>query len=309
MMTVASIIDPLRAANRLSRKPIFSWRIISMDGQAIKLTSGIEIKVDAALTAEDYGDLLIVIGGFNYQQHVNKTNLLALRQSATHFKIVCGVEAGTWVMARAGIITAQRVTTHWEDLENLAFAYPSLEVVAERFVIDQHIWTSGGASPALDMMLHYLRSFHNESLALDVASVFIYNQSSPSQQQAITSLGHLETLEPRLAQAIRLMESHIEEPLKINQIAERVSLSMRMLEILSIKHLGIGPGAYYLRLRLQAARRLVLDTKSPLLDISIRSGFKSHTAFSRAFKRRYNHSPTQLRKMSQADISNRGHRI
>lgn len=297
MMSLASIIDPLRAANRLSRQPVFKWRIISMSGQAIELTSGIKISADAGLSETERGDVLIVLSGFNHDRHLSKQNLAALRQAATHFKFVLGVEAGTWVLARAGVITSQRVTTHWEDLENLAFAYPSLEVVAERFVIDQRIWTSGGASPALDMMLHYLRTFQNESLAMDVASAFIYNQTSAAtDEQPLVSLGRLESLEPRLAKAIRLMESHLEEPLSTQQLAKQVKLSVRMLELLCTKHLGLSPGAYYLRLRLQAARRLVLDTKLPLLDISIRSGFKSHTAFSRAFKQRYNFSPSSLRR-------------
>lgn len=306
MMTLASIIDPLRAANRLSRQPLFTWRIISMDGQTIELSSGIKISVDAKLSKNEAGDLLIVVGGFNHERQLNKQNLSALRQATTHFKIVFGVEAGTWVLARAGVITSQRVTTHWEDLENFAFTYPSLHVVAERFVIDQHIWTSGGASPALDMMLYYLQIYQNKSLALDVASAFIYNQTSASSdEQSANSLGRLEQLEPRLANAIRLMKTNIEEPLTISKIAQRIKISTRMLELLSYKNLGITPGAYYLRLRLQAARRLVLDSKLPLLDISIRSGFASHAAFSRAFKGRYQYSPSNLRKRHQSHNAQR----
>jgi len=306
MMTLASIIDPLRAANRLSRQPLFKWRIISMSGQAIQLTSGIEINSDAMLNEKENGDLLIVIGGFNHETQINKHNLSALRQAATHFNMIFGVEAGTWVLARAGVISSQRVTTHWEDLENFAFAYPKLQVVAERFVIDQHIWTSGGASPALDMMLRYLRVHQNEPLALDVASAFIYNQTSASSdQQPVVSLGRLEQLEPRLTHAIRLMEINLEEPLTIQEIAEQVNLSVRMLELLSRKHLHTSPGAYYLRLRLQAARRLVLNTKLPLLDISIRSGFRSHAAFSRAFKKHYQSKPSMLRKQSHAQRAHR----
>ena len=101
------------------------------------------------------------------------------------------------------------------------------------------------------------------------------------------------------------MESHIEEPLSTKQLAQQVTVSVRMLELLCSKHLGTSPGAYYLRLRLQSARRLVLDTKLPLLDVSIRSGFKSHAAFSRAFKQRYKYSPSQLRgraHIAQPDV-------
>ena len=299
MMSLSSIIDPLRAANRLSRLPLFDWQIISMDGGPITLTCGIEIKVDGALTKHLAGDMLVVLAGFAQALHAPSNRLAALRASANHFKIVCGVEAGTWLLARTEIINNHHVTTHWEDTENLAYAYPTLDVGNQRFVIDRNIWTSGGASPTLDMMLHYLRTTQNKSLALDVASVFIYIETgAPSDAQSIIAVGRIQQTEPRLAQAIKVMESSIEEPLQVVEIATQIGISVRMLELLCRKHLGVSPGAYYLRLRLQAARRLVLDSNNSILEISVRSGFNSQAALCRAFSKRYAMSPLKLRQSS-----------
>ena len=298
MMTLSSIIDPLRAANRLSRLPLFRWKIVSFDGQPIRLTCGIEIKADEALSISERGDLLVVIAGFDQQVNAPAKNLVSLRQIAAKFKTVCGVEAGTWLLARAGIITHHHVTTHWEDTEKLSDKYPSLDVRNERYVIDQNIWTSGGASPALDMMLHYLRTTQNKSLAIDVASVFIYVESSASSDAQTISLGRLQQHEPRLANAIRMMEANLEEAMPIVELAQHVKLSVRTLELLSKKHLGVTPGAYYLRLRLQAARRLVLDSNLSIMDIAVRSGFNSQSALTRAFTKRYAQSPLKLRNNS-----------
>ena len=297
MMTLSSIIDPLRAANRLSRLPLFEWRITSLSGEAIQLTCGIEINVDGKLGDNARGDLFIVVAGFNESFHAPSNSYVTLRKVAQQHKTIFGVEAGTWVLARANIIKSHQVTTHWEDIENLAFAFSDLDVLEQRYVVDHNIWTSGGASPNLDMMLHYLRTTQNRSLALDVASVFIYNETSvATDAQAIVSLGRIEQLEPRLAKAVHIMEENIEEPILIKNIANRLNLSSRTLEHLSKQHLGVSPGAYYLRLRLQAARRMVLDTNSSILDISVRSGFNSLSALSRAFKQRYGISPIGLRR-------------
>jgi len=297
IMSVASVIDPLRAANRLSKHPIFKWQIMSLDGQAVPLTCGIEIPVDAAFDETGTGDALIVLAGFSHQRHVTKDGLKSLWHARSKFNIIAAVEAGTWILAEAGIITHQSVTTHWEDTENLAEAYPQLDVRTDRYVIDGHIWSCGGASPAMDMMLHYIRTVQNKSLALDVASVFIYSETaSATQSQPIISLGRLNEIEPRLAMAINLMEANIEDPWPIKGIAEGAKLSVRMLEKLIHKYLGTSPAVYYLRLRLQAARRLVLDTNLSIQDISIRCGFNSQAAFSRAFKRRYNYSARHLRR-------------
>lgn len=297
IMSLASVIDPLRAANRLSRQPMFNWKLLSFDGGSVPLTCGIDLPVDGAFSEIETAETLIILAGFNHQEHVTPSRLKHLRQASAKCKVIVAVEAGTWVLAQAGILNDHAVTTHWEDTENLSEAYPKLNVRTDRYVIDGKIWSCGGASPAMDMMLHYIRTVQNRSLALDVASVFIYSETvSATQSQPIISLGRINETEPRLAMAINLMEANIEDPLNIKKIAEGAALSSRMLEKLMRKYLGTSPAAYYLRLRLQSARRFVLDTNLSIQDISVRCGFNSQAAFSRAFKRRYNCSARNLRK-------------
>ncbi|MFT4636606.1 MAG: transcriptional regulator GlxA family with amidase domain [Arenicella sp.] len=296
MMTCASVIDPLRAANRLSRMSLFTWSILAIDGKPIMLTCGIELPNDGLLSSQSKADLLVVIAGFEHQRYASTKQLVSLKSLAQDCKTVFGVEAGTWLLARAGIISKHKVTTHWEDLELLTEQFSDLEVSSQRYVIDRDIWTCSGATPAFEMMLQYLRTIHNQSLALDVANVFIYAEtSSASDEQASISLGRLQQVEPRLVQAIRLMETHFEDTISSKTIADNIGISLRTLEQISLKYLGFTPAKYYLRLRLQRARRLVLDSNLPILEIAVRCGFNSLTAFSRAFKARYNYSPTQLR--------------
>jgi len=302
MMSLSAIIDPLRAANRLSRLPLFEWTLYSFSGDPIELTCGIKIAVDKALNNCHTADVICVVAGFNHQKHVPSSGRASLRRAVALHDLVISVEAGTWILAGASIIKKNRVTTHWEDLENLSFAYPNLEVLGQRYVIDGRIWSSGGASPTLDMMLHYLRISQNRSLALDVASVFIYNENATaSDAQAIISLGRIQQAEPRLAKVIRLMELSIEEPKKVAEIAATINLSVRSLELLSKKYLGLSPGSYYLRLRLQAGRRLLLSDRISIVDISVRCGFSSSATFSRAFKNHYGDSPQTLRNSIRAE--------
>jgi transcriptional regulator GlxA family with amidase domain len=302
MMTLSAIIDPLRAANRLARLPLFEWTLYSFSGDPIELTCGIKIAVDQPLSHCHSGDVICVVAGFNHQKHVPVSGGGSLRRAAALHDLVISVEAGTWILAEASIIKKNRVTTHWEDLENLSFAYPNLEVLGQRYVIDGRIWSSGGASPTLDMMLHYLRISQNRSLALDVASAFIYNENATaSDAQAVISLGRIQQAEPRLAKAIRLMELSIEEPRRVADIAATINLSVRSLELLSKKYLGLSPGNYYRRLRLQAAKRLLLSDSISIVDISVRCGFSSSATFSRAFKNYYRDSPQTLRNSTRAE--------
>ncbi len=304
MLTVASVIDPLRAANRLIRhladQPLYRWRIYSTKGGPVRLTGDFEIKAAGAFDEIDKGKYLILIASFNQEKNADRKMLQTLRRISGRFDAICAVEAGPWLLARAGLATRHRVTTHWEDFEELSQRAPDLEVVQDRFVIDRRIWTCGGASPALDMMLKLIELNHGKTLALEVASVFIYDQThASSDPQPSLSLGRLETSEPRLAGAVRHMESNLEAPLAVSAIAARMRLSSKTLEIIFRQHLGMTPGAYYLRLRLIAARKMVLDTSLDMQEVSLRCGFNSLSAFSRSFRKNYGLSPLKLRILAR----------
>jgi len=114
------------------------------------------------------------------------------------------------------------------------------------------------------------------------------------------SLGRLAGYEPRVAAAIRLMEQRLDSPLTTAAIARRLGISVRTLELLFRQALGIGPGTYYLRLRLQAARRLLLDTRLPMQTVAVRCGFGSLSAFSRIFRRHFAVSPSAYRRTHQS---------
>ncbi len=299
MMSVACTLDPMRAANRIARRTVFDWRIETLDGEPVELTCGLPVAAQAAFGTQSGDDILIIIAGFDQHFYADKTVVGKLAKLARNYKMIGGVEAGSWLMARAGLLNKHRATTHWEDLEIFTECHPKIDVVPDRFVIDGRYFTTGGASPTFDLMLHLIRSRLGVSFSMQVASVFIYDQAHESNHaQPLMSLGRLSTMEPRIAAAIRVMEAHIDEPITIDQISSKIELSVRMLEMLFSKSLQISPGKYYRQLRLQAASRLMIETRIPLQEVAVRTGFNSLTAFSRSFNNHFGNSPGKWRKLS-----------
>ena len=301
IMSLASVLDPMRAANRVAGREVFRWRLLSADGQAVPLTCGVPIAVDGRFSLPLGGDLLLVIGGFNLERHAGTRFLATLQECARHFDRVAGIESGCWLLGRSGLLNGRKATAHWEELEDFAQAFPELQVIGDRFVADGKYWTSGGASPTFDMMLHVIAERLGQASALDVASIFVYDQMhSPTDVQPFVSLGRIEARDPELAAAIRLMERTLERPMTVAALARRLSISQRKLETLFARILSTSPGAYYLRLRLQVAHRLVRDSGIPMRDIALRCGFDSLSAFSRAYRREYQASPLKMRSANRA---------
>ncbi len=285
LMTVASVVEPWRALNRVVPGAGVDWRLVSLDGEAAALSSGLPFPVEGPLRGSDSGDLLVVVAGFDALEHATKPALATLRRVLPRFGAVAGVESGAWVLGALGALEGRRATAHWEDLEDFMAFHPDTDVRPDRWVVDGRVMTAGGASPAFDLMLHLIRERWGPAAALDVASVFVYDETrAASEPQPFVSMGRLEGREPRVAAAVRAMEGALDRPLATEVLARRAGVSVRRLEQLFREALGTSPAAYYAGLRLSAARRLVTDTAIPLSEVAVRTGFGSLSAFSRAFR-------------------------
>jgi transcriptional regulator GlxA family with amidase domain len=303
MMSLASVLDTMRATNRIAGRNLFDWNIATLSGKPARLTSDLLIEPDITLDNQSAGDLLIVIASFNHQHHAGPAHLKLIKRIARNFSVVGGIETGSWILARSGLLEHRSATTHWEDMEEFARHFPKVDLKPDRFVIDGSIFTTGGASPTFDFMLYLIRKRYGYPVAIEVSSAFIYDGvHSATDTQPLVSLGMLENNEPRVAAAIHVMEQHIDEPLTMKTIARQVGISVRMLEYLFHQILSMSPAAYYRRLRLQTARRMLVDTRLQLQEIVIRTGFSSLSAFSRCFKTHYQQTPGDCRRQAQAHV-------
>ena len=294
ILEVASTLDPLRSANRHLGAEVYRWRVVSPSGAPVPLTCGIELPSNGPLAAAEGADALIVIAGFQQWQGATPPLIRGLARMAPRFAAMGGIDAGAWVLARAGLLDGYKATVHWEDHEDFAAAHPGVDVQPARFVIDRSRFTAGGAAPAADLMLHLIRARHGPALALQVAASFITTAREGHEPQISPKTPNLR-LDPRVAAAITRMEARLDAPETTAETARAVGLSPRRLEQVFSKNLGLTPAAYALSLRLQAARRMITDTRHPLAEVALRCGFSSASALSRAFSAKFGQAPSRLR--------------
>ncbi|MCX7299429.1 MAG: GlxA family transcriptional regulator [Rhodobacterales bacterium] len=295
ILEVASVLDPMRAANRHLGAEAFRWRVVSPDGGPVPLTCGFALPAEGDLGAAAGADALIVVAGYRLAEVATRPLIRDLRRMAWQFRLVGGIDAAPWVLARAGLLNGHRATVHWEDLEDLAAAHPDVEVVPDRFVIDGNRVTAGGAAPAADLMLYLIGARHGAALARQVAASFLTTARDGAEPQ-IAVPSHDPRLDPRVALAIARMEARLDAPEPVAVTAAAVGVSARRLETLFQAALGLTPGAFATSLRLQAARRMLTDTRHPLAEIALRTGFSSPSVLSRAFRRQFGQTPSALRK-------------
>lgn len=292
LMAFSSAIEPLRAANLISGATLYRWHLLSTDGAPVLASSGIGVLPDGPLAAAPRLDSLLVCGGLDPQAFDDPGALAWLRERAQAGTAVGALSTGTFVLARAGLLDGYRCTTHWEALPALTEAFPDLEVSGSLFEIDRDRATSAGGTAAMDLVLHLIAREHGDELAEAVSDNFIHGRIRASaDRQPMTEQIRLRARAPKLAAAIDLMQGHVEQPLSTAEIAARIGVSRRQLERLFQHHRGCTPRDYYMRLRLEHARVLLLETGLSILNVALASGFVSQSHFGACYRRHFGRTP------------------
>jgi transcriptional regulator GlxA family with amidase domain len=223
LILVASVIEPLRAANRIAGRTLYSWSLFSPDGRAIETKSGIPVPVAGAFRPQRETAPLFVLSSYHWQRSATSQLKMLLSQTARHREMMAGIESGSWLLAETSLLDNFSATTHWEDFEDFAAAYPQVTMVRERFVIDRKRITTGGSLPTLDLMLELIRRAHGYSLALEVSRLFIYEQErTRGDLLQVPAIGNMRILDTRVGAAVKLMEETVEAPLTLARLARRV---------------------------------------------------------------------------------------
>jgi transcriptional regulator GlxA family with amidase domain len=285
---LANTVEPLRAANALSGQTLYQWRFLTIDGQPVSSSSGLQVTPQSTLR-HPQGDLLIVMPSYGVRALDTPDIAKQLRLAAGRYEKLAGLDTGSWLLARAGLLDGYQATIHWDEMSSFAEAFPDIDIRRERFIVDRDRITCSGAMTAFDLTMHLVAEAHGKMLAMEVAQLFMMHDMARSPVPDASVSG--KTVD----RAVRYMRDNLENPLPIAAVAKHVGCSQKTLETRMKAALGAGPQSVYQRLRLNLARKLVADTEQSIAEIASRCGYENASAMTRAFKAAFGVTPRNLR--------------
>lgn len=296
-MPFASALEPLRMANQLSGRTLYEWALVSADGAPVCASNGIELTVAHGTETRERYDAVFVCGGLNVHVLRDEAAEAWLRQLIGTGTVLGAICTGTHILARAEVLEDYRCTIHWENLASMREEFPGLVISPELFEIDRDRYTCAGGTAPLDMMLCEIRSRHGATLANQIAEQFMCERiRDQNDRQRVPLTQRIGASQPKLAEAVSLMEANIEEPMTLDELSHHVGLSRRQLERLFQRYLHCVPTRYYLELRLNRARQLLLQTSMPIVDIALACGFISAPHFSKCYRDNFSLPPRDERR-------------
>jgi len=284
-ITWAGLVQPLRlAAAALGR-------------EALQLDTMTPAQV--ALAQPDWHIALLVAD--EQQEALPPAQARAVIERCRSAEVWGGVGAGVLWLVKAGLMAGVRIALPWalyadtEDITERAILTPHL------FELDgRHLSCCGGAA-SIDFALTLIEHLFGANVQASVKeSLCVERVRGPEERQRMALQARFGALQPRLSEAVTLMETNIEEPLSTDDIANLVGLSRRQLERLFKQYLGSLPSRYYLELRLQRARQLLLETNHSIVQVGLMCGFSSGSHFSTAFGSLFGNTPREERQRKLA---------
>ncbi len=298
LIAVTNALEPLRMANRVVGQPVYEWSLVSLDGQPVTASSGLDLGPTVSLDKLGKVEILFVCGGINVREAVTPALLAALRRFAERRIGLGALCTGGYALARAGLLDQYRATIHWENLPSLREEFPRVQLNDQVFSVDRDRYTASGGTAPLDLMLNLIRLKHGPRISQQVSEQFVIERVRSAEDRQVVPLRAVVGSSHRgMIEVAQLMEENIEKPLSLERIAHATGLSRRQIERLFRRHLDCVPKRYYLEMRLRRARELLLQTAMPIMDVTTSCGFKSPPHFSRCYRALFGHPPSAERRV------------
>ncbi len=296
MLGFVSAVEPLRVANRLSGRALYSWHVVSASGGSVRANNGMRQAADYTVADAPGFDTVIVCGAHEPGSFDSAGACIWLRKAAKQGARLGAIETGSYILAQARLLDGYRCTIHWENMPGFREAFPQIDVSGELYEFDRNRFTCAGGTTALDMMLQIIEQQHGYDLAVACAENFIHNGiRRPTDAQRMTLRERTGITNRSLLECLELMEANVEQPLTPAELAAAVGISKRQLERLFQRYLATTPSRYYTELRLRQGRRLLEQTSMPVTDVALACGFPSPGYFSHRYRALFGLSPREER--------------
>lgn len=277
----------------------YSVTLVGPEPGPIRTAAGPSILVETSLEdASLRPDVLLVAGGMEAQAWAEDAAFVAgLRALAGRSGEVGSVCTGAVLLAQAGLLDGRRATTHWALADKLARDYPRVHMDPDRIYVLDGVWTSAGITAGIDLALQIVRTHHGADMAADAARhLIVYLQRAGGQQQFSTHLAAQSSANDVVAELMAYIADYPEADLTVPALAEHARMSERGLHRLFAAEVGLSPGRYVERARVDAAREMLEHSRDGLGAIARRCGFSGPETFLRTFTRVVGLSPTEYRQ-------------
>ena len=304
MACLTSAIEPLRAANEITGRREFTWTLVSETDAPVRSSAEIGFDPDITLQAVEGLDHLYLISPPTAAFADPRRSPARLRWLDRTGVTLGAFSGGIFPLARAGLLDGRPCSVHWCYEAAFKADFPAVEAREVTILREGRRTTASGAGAVFDLMLRLIEERLGRDCMTEVACWFQHpfvRDADASQKVPVARAGGTtDSLPAAIREAIRLFETHVEDPLRIPDVAQAVGLSGRHFERIFKRETGQSPLRYYHHLRLMKARQRVLYSSDSLREIAASVGYVTSSPMIRHYTEFFGVSPRDERRLTQS---------
>ena len=292
-VTCFTAFSAFELANRQAGETLYDLHVLSERGGSLLNSFGMAVSTQA-IGNDDLDTLMVGVG----MDAPSTSTVLAgyLREAAKTTRRLVSIGLGTFVLGDAGLLDGRRATTHWRYTQQLQERFPRCSIDPDKiFVADGQIWTSAGMSAASDLAVGMVENDHGADLARAVAKGLVMHHRRSGGQCQHSALLDLDAKADRIQTSLNYAKRNLRMPLDVEDLARAACLSPRQFTRVFRSETGTSPAKAVETLRLEAAKRMLGQSRLPVEDIAREAGFGNRERMRRAFVRAYAAPPQSLR--------------
>jgi AraC family transcriptional regulator, glycine betaine-responsive activator len=301
MACLTSAIEPLRAANEIVGRKVFTWKLVAETLAPVRSSAEVRFEPDVALAECDDLHQLYIIAPPSGKFVDARRGSARLRWLDRTGVVLGAFSGGIFPLSRAGLMEGRGCSVHWCYEAAFKAEFPLVKASEAVILRDNRRITASGAGAVFDLMLRLIEEKLGRQCMTEVACWFQhpFMRDEAASQKVPVPHGNstADRLPPVIREALRLFESHIEDPLRIPDVAAAVDMSGRHFERLFKRETGQSPLRYYRNMRLSKARQRVLYSEDSLRDIATSVGYLKSTPMTRDYKALFGVSPKDERRL------------
>ncbi len=267
--------------------PPYRLKLVTHGEEGVTSSAGVALTAAPLSQRSEALDTLLVAGGQGVEAAAANPVLVDwVRQRAAQAHRVASVCTGAFLLAAAGVLDGRRAATHWKDCARLAQRFPAVRVEPDPiFVCDGPVWTSAGVTAGIDLALALVEEDLGRSVALAVARYLVVFLKRPGGQAQFSTVLALQAAEDKFGALHDWIDAHLADELSLSVLADQAGMSERSFSRHYAEATGQTPARAIERLRVEAARRLLSESRTPVKRIAQRCGFGSEETMRRSFLR------------------------
>jgi transcriptional regulator GlxA family with amidase domain len=267
--------------------PPYVLRVVAQGGQTVTASAGLGLVAGPLPSTRATLDTLMIAGGQGVEAAAADPLLVDwVRARARRARRVASVCTGAFLLAASGVLDGRRRPTHWSFCAELARRFPAVRVEPDPiFVRDGPVWTSAGVTAGIDLALALVEEDLGRTVALALARYLVVFLKRPGGQAQFSTALSLQAADDKFGALHDWIHRHLADDISLPLLARQAGMSERSFGRHYAKATGLTPARAIERLRVEAARRLLLETRLPAKRISQRCGFGSEETMRRSFLR------------------------